>query len=134
MVAQSACGGADSRKRSACGILLKLGSYGYLRFLIFLFPESLTYFAPFILVFCLISIIFSSMTVLRQLDLKRIIAYSSIAHMNYLMAGLTIKNLLAQTGSLLLQVAHGLSSALCSRFVAFYMIAIKLGIYITTVD
>lgn len=93
------------------GILLKLGSYGFLRFLVFLFPSASTYFLPLILTICVISIIFSSITILRQTDLKRIIAYSSISHMNFLMGALFVNNSLAITGSLLLQIAHGLSSS-----------------------
>jgi proton-translocating NADH-quinone oxidoreductase chain M len=93
------------------GILLKLGSYGFIRFLLFLFPNASFYFLPLILSLALISIIFSSITVLRQIDLKRIVAYSSIAHMNFLVSAIFVKNLLALTGSLLLQIAHGLSSS-----------------------
>jgi len=93
------------------GILLKLGSYGFLRFLLFLFPKASFYFLPLILSIAVISIISASFTVLRQIDLKRIIAYSSIAHMNYLVCALFVKNLFALTGSLLLQIAHGLSSS-----------------------
>ena len=92
------------------GILLKLGSYGFLRFLVFLFPLASNYFLPLIFTIAIISIIFSSVTILRQTDLKRIIAYSSISHMNFLMGALFANNLTAITGSLLLQVAHGLSS------------------------
>jgi NADH:ubiquinone oxidoreductase subunit 4 (subunit M) len=65
------------------GILLKLGSYGFLRFLLFLFPEASFYFLPLILSVAVLSIVLASFTVLRQIDLKRIIAYSSIAHMNF---------------------------------------------------
>jgi NADH-quinone oxidoreductase subunit M len=93
------------------GILLKLGSYGFIRFLLFLFPTSSFYFLPIILSIAVISIILSSFTVIRQIDLKRIIAYSSIAHMNFLVCAIFVKDLLALTGSLLLQIAHGLSSS-----------------------
>jgi NADH-quinone oxidoreductase subunit M len=93
------------------GILLKLGSYGFLRFLVFLFPTSSFYFLPLILSIAIISIALASFTVLRQNDLKRIIAYSSIAHMNFLLAAIFVKDLVAYTGSLLLQIAHGLSSS-----------------------
>jgi len=93
------------------GVLLKLGSYGFLRFLVFLFPKACFYFLPLIIALTILSIVFSSITVLRQLDLKRIIAYSSIAHMNFLVSAIFVKNLLALTGSLLLQIAHGLSSS-----------------------
>lgn len=93
------------------GILLKLGSYGFIRFLIFLFPNASQFFLPLIMATAIISIILASLTVLRQTDLKRIIAYSSIAHMNFLVAAIFTSNVTAITGSLLLQVAHGLSSA-----------------------
>ena len=93
------------------GILLKLGSYGFIRFLIFLFPSSSTFFMPLIMTIAIISIVFSSLTVLRQTDLKRIVAYSSIAHMNFLVAAIFVNNATALTGSLLLQIAHGLSSS-----------------------
>jgi NADH:ubiquinone oxidoreductase subunit 4 (subunit M) len=89
------------------GILLKLGSYGFLRFLVFLFPSSSFYFLPLILSIAVISIVLASFTVLRQNDLKRIIAYSSIAHMNFLLGAIFVKDLVAYTGSLLLQIAHG---------------------------
>nr|ADZ99038.1 NADH dehydrogenase subunit 4 [Physarum polycephalum] len=93
------------------GILLKLGSYGFIRFSLFLFPNASFYFLPLILSVAVISIILASFTVLRQNDLKRIIAYSSIAHMNFLVGAIFVKDLLALTGSLLLQIAHGLSSS-----------------------
>ena len=93
------------------GILLKLGSYGFIRFSLFLFPEASNYFLPLILAITIISIIYASLTVLRQNDLKRIIAYSSIAHMNFLVGAIFVKDTIALTGSLLLQIAHGLSSS-----------------------
>lgn len=93
------------------GILLKLGSYGFIRFSLFLFPNASFYFLPLILSVAVISIILASFTVLRQTDLKRIIAYSSIAHMNFLVGAIFVKDLVALTGSLLLQIAHGLSSS-----------------------
>jgi proton-translocating NADH-quinone oxidoreductase chain M len=93
------------------GILLKLGSYGFIRFSLFLFPNASFYFLPLILSIAVISIIYASFTVLRQNDLKRIIAYSSVAHMNFLVGAIFVKDLLALTGSLLLQIAHGLSSS-----------------------
>jgi proton-translocating NADH-quinone oxidoreductase chain M len=101
------------------GILLKLGSYGFLRFSLFLFPAAGLFFAPLILTIVVLSITFSSITVLRQIDLKRIVAYSSIAHMNYLVGALFVNNLLALTGSLLLQIAHGLSSSALFLCVGF---------------
>jgi proton-translocating NADH-quinone oxidoreductase chain M len=76
------------------GILLKLGSYGFIRFVIFLFPTASFYFLPLILSLGVMSIVYASFTVVRQIDLKKIIAYSSIAHMNYLVSAIFVKNLL----------------------------------------
>jgi NADH-ubiquinone oxidoreductase chain 4 len=92
------------------GILLKVGSYGYLRFLLFLFPNSSLYFTPLILLLATISMTLSTFAIVRLIDLKRIIAYSSIAHMNYLIAGITVYSLCAEVGSIVLQIAHGLAS------------------------
>jgi len=93
------------------GVLLKLGSYAFLRFSLFLFPNASLYFAPLVMSLAMLSIIFSSFSTVRQIDLKRIIAYSSIAHMNFLVGGLFSNNLQGISGSLLLQIAHGLSSS-----------------------
>jgi len=93
------------------GILLKVGSYGYLRFLLSLFPSATIYYTPFILCIAIISMILSTFAIVRLIDLKRIVAYSSIAHMNYLIAGLSVQSLCSEVGSLLLQIAHGLASA-----------------------
>jgi NADH:ubiquinone oxidoreductase subunit 4 (subunit M) len=70
------------------GILLKLGGYGILRILLFIFSNGCFFFLPLIYVLGLLSILYASLTAIRQLDLKRIIAYSSIAHMNLILLGL----------------------------------------------
>ena len=70
------------------GILLKLGTYGFLRFSIPIFPEATLFFTPFIYTLSAIAIIYTSLTTLRQIDLKKIIAYSSVAHMNLVTLGM----------------------------------------------
>ena len=70
------------------GILLKLGTYGFLRFSIPMFPEATLFFTPFIYTLSAIAIIYTSLTTLRQIDLKKIIAYSSVAHMNLVTIGM----------------------------------------------
>jgi NADH:ubiquinone oxidoreductase subunit 4 (subunit M) len=70
------------------GILLKLGGYGILRILLFIFSNGCCFFLPFIYVLSILSILYASITAIRQLDLKRVIAYSSIAHMNLILLGL----------------------------------------------
>lgn len=101
------------------GILLKLGGYGFLRFSLPLFPEASLYFTPFIYTLSLCGILFSSFTTLRQIDLKKIIAYSSVAHMNYVTIGLFTWNILGVAGSTLLMISHGLVSPALFLLVGF---------------
>lgn len=92
------------------GILLKLGTYGFLRFSIPMFPEATLYFTPFIYTLSAIAIIYTSLTTLRQIDLKKIIAYSSVAHMNLVTIGMFSLNIQGIGGSILLMLSHGLVS------------------------
>lgn len=92
------------------GILLKLGTFGMLRFLIPIFKLSSYYFSPFVYLISLLSMVYASFTTLRQIDLKKIIAYSSIIHMNYLIIGLFSFNIEGILGSIILMVAHGFVS------------------------
>jgi proton-translocating NADH-quinone oxidoreductase chain M len=92
------------------GILLKLGTYGFLRFSIPLFPYATLYFTPLIYTMSIIAIIYTSLTALRQIDLKKIIAYSSVAHMNFVTLGLFSLNTQGIEGSILLMISHGLVS------------------------
>lgn len=92
------------------GILLKLGTYGFLRFSIPMFPYATMYFTPLIYTMSIIAIIYTSLTTLRQIDLKKIIAYSSVAHMNFVTIGLFSSYAQGVEGSLLLMISHGLVS------------------------
>lgn len=92
-------------------LLLKLGGYGFLRFSIGLFPQTSNFFLPLIVVLCFIGITYSSLITLRQLDLKRLIAYSSIAHMNYIVLGLFSFTYLGIVGGILLMLGHGVVSS-----------------------
>lgn len=93
------------------GILLKLGTYGFLRFSIPMFPEATLYFTPFIYTLSVIAIIYTSLTTIRQIDLKKIIAYSSVAHMNFVTIGMFSLNIQGIEGSILLMLSHGLVSS-----------------------
>ncbi|YP_002000570.1 NADH dehydrogenase subunit 4 (mitochondrion) [Oryza sativa Japonica Group] len=93
------------------GILLKLGTYGFLRFSIPMFPEATLCFTPFIYTLSAIAIIYTSLTTLRQIDLKKIIAYSSVAHMNLVTIGMFSPNIQGIGGSILLMLSHGLVSS-----------------------
>jgi proton-translocating NADH-quinone oxidoreductase chain M len=92
------------------GILLKLGSYGFLRFSLPLFPYASVYFTPLIYAFACVAVIYTSLTAIRQTDLKRIIAYASVAHMNLVLIGMFVYNLQGLEGSILQQLSHGLVS------------------------
>nr|AEO21071.1 NADH dehydrogenase subunit 4 [Silene conica]AEO21072.1 NADH dehydrogenase subunit 4 [Silene conica] len=93
------------------GILLKLGTYGFLRFSIPLFPEATLFFTPFIYSLSALAIIYTSLTTLRQVDLKKIIAYSSVAHMNFVTIGLFSLNIQGIGGSIIPMLSHGLVSS-----------------------
>jgi len=94
-------------------LLLKLGGYGLLRFTIPLFWYGSSFFAPFVDSLAIISVIYASLTTIRQSDLKRIIAYSSIAHMNLVVLGLFSSNIYGLGGSMYMMIGHGfISSAL----------------------
>jgi proton-translocating NADH-quinone oxidoreductase chain M len=93
------------------GILLKLGSYGMIRFLIPLFPKASIYFAPYVFILCLISITYASLTAIRQMDLKKIIAYASVAHMNFIVMGLFSFTIQGIEGSIIQMISHGLVSS-----------------------
>lgn len=92
------------------GILLKLGTYGFLRFLIPLFPYGYYYFKPLVFTLCIISIIFGSFATIRQIDLKKIIAYSSVVHMNFTIIGLFSESLIGLQGSFFSMISHGIIS------------------------
>jgi proton-translocating NADH-quinone oxidoreductase chain M len=95
------------------GILLKLGTYGFLRFSLPLFPDASLYFSPLVFTLSILGIIFTSLTAMRQTDFKRIIAYSSVAHMNLVLMGIFSFHLPGLEGSLLQSLSHGfVSSAL----------------------
>ena len=91
-------------------LLLKLGTYGYLRFTVTMFPEAAAYFAPLIIALAILSILFASLTAISQTDLKRIIAYSSIAHMNFVVLGIFSFTHQGIDGSIYLMIAHGIVS------------------------
>jgi len=93
--------------------LLKLGSYGFLRFMrpVFSNPVNFEYFMPIAATLCLLSVIFAALMAISQSDLKRIVAYSSIAHMNFSLLGLMSLTDRAIVGGTILFVAHGFISA-----------------------
>jgi proton-translocating NADH-quinone oxidoreductase chain M len=91
-------------------ILLKLGSYGLLRLILPIFPYGTLYYTPAIQMLAILSIIYCSGIIIRQVDLKKIVAYSSIIHMNMAMLSLFTFNSIGVQGALLLMFGHGLTS------------------------
>ena len=89
------------------GVLLKLGTYGFIRFSFALFPEACFYFSPFVYSMSVVGIIYTSFTAIRQSDFKRIIAYTSVAHMNLVMLGLFSFNVIGLEGAVLQSLSHG---------------------------
>nr|YP_009679837.1 NADH dehydrogenase subunit 4 [Virgularia mirabilis]QDP70817.1 NADH dehydrogenase subunit 4 [Virgularia mirabilis] len=92
------------------GILLKLGGYGFIRFAWPIFPEATEYLAPAILTLSLIAVIYGSLTTCRQVDAKRLIAYSSVAHMGIVTIGLFTHTMEGLIASIFLMIAHGVVS------------------------
>lgn len=93
------------------GLLLKLGTYGFVRFLIPFFPFACIYYTPLVQTLCVMGILYTSLSTIRQLDLKKIIAYSSVGHMNYAILGLFTPGLIGVTGGIYTMLSHGLISS-----------------------
>jgi NADH-quinone oxidoreductase subunit M len=93
------------------GVLLKTGAYGLIRFVLQLFPQASLNFAPIAATLGVVSILYGAKMAFAQQDLKRLVAYSSISHMGFVMLALFSFNVIAYQGAVLTLVAHGLSSA-----------------------
>ena len=92
------------------GVLLKMGTYGFLRFALPLFPAAAAAFSPLISVLAVVGILYGALVSLAQDDLKRLVAYSSVSHLGFVMLGIFAMNLQAVEGSILQMVNHGLST------------------------
>jgi len=93
------------------GILLKLGGYGFLRFSLPMFPLASDYFAPFVFALSVIAIIYTSLVAMMQDDMKKLIAYSSVAHMGYVTMGIFAANVQGVQGAIFQMLSHGIVSA-----------------------
>ncbi|WP_375646130.1 NADH-quinone oxidoreductase subunit M [Bartonella sp. TT29SHDZB] len=93
------------------GVLLKLGGYGFLRFSLPMFPIASADFAPLVFILSLIAIIYTSLVALVQSDIKKLIAYSSIAHMGYVTMGIFAANEQGIQGAIYQMLSHGIVSA-----------------------
>jgi len=93
------------------GVLLKMGGYGFLRFSIPLFPEATQYFAPLVFALSIVAVIYTSLVALVQEDMKKLIAYSSVAHMGFVTIGAFVMNMQGVQGSIFQMLSHGIVSA-----------------------
>ncbi len=92
------------------GILLKLGGYGLIRFSLAMFPVASDFFAPFVFTLSVIAIIYTSLVAMMQEDMKKLIAYSSVAHMGYVTMGVFAANVQGVQGALFQMLSHGIVS------------------------
>jgi len=102
------------------GILLKLGTYGFLRISLPLFPEASIYFAPLVYALSAMGVVFTSFTAIRQIDLKKVIAYASVAHMNLVVLGLFSFNLFGIEGGYIQSLSHGFVSSALFFIIGIY--------------
>jgi NADH-quinone oxidoreductase subunit M len=93
------------------GVLLKLGGYGFLRFSLPMLPDASLYFAPFVFALSIVAIVYTSLVALAQTDMKKLIAYSSVAHMGIVTIGIFTPNALGIQGSIVQMLSHGFVSA-----------------------
>jgi NADH-quinone oxidoreductase subunit M len=93
------------------GVLLKMGGYGFLRFSVPMLPEASAYFAPFIYTISVVAVIYTSLVALAQEDMKKLIAYSSVAHMGVVTIGIFTFNVQGIQGALFQMLSHGIVSA-----------------------
>jgi len=93
------------------GVMLKLGGYGFLRFSLPMFPDASLHLAPFIFILSVIAIIYTSLVALVQEDMKKLIAYSSVAHMGYVTMGIFAANEQGVQGAVFQMLSHGIVSA-----------------------
>lgn len=94
------------------GVLLKLGTYGLLRFCMGLFPEAWALLAPGLAIWAAVSVLFGSLAAIAQNDMKRMVAYSSVGHMGYILLAAAAATPIAILGAVFQMVSHGLISAL----------------------
>ena len=98
-------------------ILLKMGGYGFIRFSLSMFPDASLYFTPLVFALSVIAIIYTSLVALAQESMKKLIAYSSVAHMGFVTMGIFAANTQGIQGAVYQMVSHGLVSGalfLCS--------------------
>jgi NADH-quinone oxidoreductase subunit M len=92
------------------GVLLKMGGYGFIRFSLGMLPEASEFFAPLIMTLSIIAIVYTSLVAIAQTDIKKLIAYSSVAHMGLVTIGIFIVNSQGLEGAMIQMISHGVVS------------------------
>ena len=100
-------------------VLLKMGTYGYVRFAMPLFPEATAQFTPLIATLSVIGIVYASLVAMVQQDVKKLVAYSSVAHLGFVMLGIFALNTNGVTGGMLQMLNHGISTGALFLIVGF---------------
>ncbi len=93
------------------GVLLKMGAYGFLRFSVPMMPYGTEFFTPLVFTLSVVAIIYTSLVALAQEDMKKLIAYSSVAHMGYVTVGIFTLNVQGMQGAIFQMLSHGIVSA-----------------------
>ncbi|HEY9848231.1 MAG TPA: NADH-quinone oxidoreductase subunit M [Leptolyngbyaceae cyanobacterium] len=94
------------------GVLLKLGTYGLLRFGLGLFPQAWSIWAPWLAIWAVVSVLYGSLNAIAQIDMKKMVAYSSVGHMGYILLASAAATPLSLVASIFQMISHGLISAL----------------------
>lgn len=94
------------------GVLLKMGGYGMIRICVSIFPDVASRYAPYLVAFAVVNVLYGAAVTLRQTDLKRLIAYSSISHMGYVLLGIFALSQVSLTGATLQMFSHGMITGL----------------------
>jgi NADH-quinone oxidoreductase subunit M len=92
------------------GVLLKMGTYGLLRFAFPLFPEAAQYFAPWIALLAVVGIVYGALVAMVQPDMKKLVAYSSVSHLGFVVLGLCALTITGVQGAVYQMLAHGVST------------------------
>ena len=100
-------------------VLLKMGTYGFVRFAMPLFPQALDTCMPYLATLCVIGIIYGSLVAMVQTDVKKLVAYSSVAHLGFVMLGIFALNLQGMAGGMLQMINHGISTGALFLIVGF---------------
>jgi NADH-quinone oxidoreductase subunit M len=92
------------------GVLLKMGTYGFVRFAFPLFPDAASFFAPVIGVLAVVGIVYGALVAMVQPDMKKLVAYSSVSHLGFVVLGICAMNVQAVQGAVYQMLAHGVST------------------------